>query len=67
MRIEITKAKEANDLVSIRDAHFTTPGTVLVYDNDVTPVIDTITPYTDALAAHATLISPIKQYPGSNK
>ena len=67
MRVTVSKSSENAALIAIRNAHFPDGVTELVYDDTVTPIIDTITPYTDDLAEHATLINPRKGYPGQNK
>lgn len=66
-RITIQKTDEAAFFASLKETYFPTGKTELVYDNTAVPPIDEITPYTNAIAAHATLISPIRQYPGSSK
>lgn len=67
MRIEITKSKVAADLVALRDEHLPNFNSKLVYDDEVDPIIDTITPYTNALAALATTVNPDIKYPGQPK
>ena len=67
MRTEITRESEQAALGAIVTKFFPAGKTKLVQDDTVTPAIDEITPYTDAIAAHASAINPKKGYPGQSK